>query len=515
MKKSIMLILLASLLIFASCSRAEEETDTYYSPYYTYPPATPTPTPPARPLPTPAPTPTPEPVTVHQAAYPPHFIQITGQIASINGRLTAKGTIPPYVDWLEIHITDENGTPIILAATRETAVPFGGLFAGETVTGYISPIMPVVEGETPTYIVAVLVTGVPRGYGLYIVHFTDEERPRRPFALTSSDGRVFRINESTMFHTNTFDTRRRGFAMVYSAGEADKEMISVPDAFLLNIEEPWCWCFEGPCPLFSPPVIQPLSSFEVLDMPVFIHQELFNTPMPPILYHDGSTVMVPFMPIDQEFSHWDRTTAWMNCSGLMFGTVGGGSGETAMMLAGGRQASGTGLSVIMDVPNINVDGVFYVPLFGFFVGASPFPPSDAFIYNDEIHIVERGWGILHGRWPFQGGWGGSDYPERPITIDVSALPIFVNGVEIDAPPPFLTDDGFDVMLPVTPIKEALGVDWCWLDDTITYAPFWRFFRGLPYGGFISYTRIEIFDAGAQCLWRQMWLDNREDCREGD
>ena len=503
MKKSIMLIILASLLIFASCSKAEEETDIYYSPYYAYRPAAPAPTPPVRPLPTPspAPTPDPEPVTVHHAAYPPYFIQITGQITSINGRLTAKGTMPFYVDWLEISITDEDGATIVLAATKETAVPFGGLFTGETVTGYVSPNMPMVKGETPAYIAAVLVTGVPWGYGLYVGHFADAERLWRPFDLASSDGRVFRIDEDTAFDTSNFGGGPRGFAVVYAVGETDSEIV-VPETFLLNAGESWCWCPEEELCLLSPPEMLPLSSFEVLDMPIFIHQELFYTTMPPILYHDGRTVMVPFIPVAEEFGRWS-IFRWVGCSGLTFGPAGGGSGETAMMNAGGHRASGTGLSVTMDVPNINVEGVFYVPLFGFFVGVSPFPMSDAFIYNDEIHIVERGWSILHGRWPMWAGWG-ENYPERPIAIDVSTLPIFVNGIEIDVPPAFLTDDGFDIMLPVAPIKEALGVDWdgYWVNDAITYAPFWDFFRSWwGYGGFVSYTRIEIFDSGARWTWQ--------------
>ena len=486
-KKAIILIVLAFLLIFASCgSQPEYEPDTSPTPYPTHPPITPIPVPP---------------LAIHHPTYPPHFIQITGQITSIKGTVTACGAMPEYVDWLEVSIIDENGAPMVLVGTRDTFVPFGGLFAGETVTGFVSPNMPVVESETPTYIAAVLSAGMPQGYGLYVNHYADVERLWQPFALASGDGRVFRVDEDTTLVTNDFWTGH-GFAVVYTASETGGH-VAVSKVTMLDTHELLCWCYEEESHSFRAPQVLPLSYFEIVDMPIFIRQELFDTPMPPILYHDGRTVMVPFMPIAQEFGRW-WTVTWIDCISVRFGTSGGGSGESAMMSAGGHHASGTGLNVRMDVPNINVDGVFYVPLLGFFVGASPFPPSDAFIYNNEIHIVERGWGILHGSWPWQGGWGSSDYPERPITIDVSVLPIFVNGVEIEAPPGFLTDDGFDVMLPVVPIKEALGVEW---DDDIIYAPFWEFFRGFwGYGGFISYTRIEIFDTGAQCMWR-FWAES--------
>jgi|GEM_PF-1836749 len=425
------------------------------------------------------PTPTPSPTL------PPYYTQKSGRITSIHGLVGADGAIHELAEWVHIHIEDENGEEITLVATSATIMPVGNLAAGEQVTAYI------LSGRR--------LSCEPR---MYIASaFVTEECEPIPIidAMLTSES----------------------FGVVIPESESGVE-------FLL-------------------PKMYSFADFETFDLPLFIEQELFSLPLPMILHHCG-TIMAPFKPIGENFWFVDF---WINNgsplggppSGPTFGTSGGGSGETARMIPGSNIAWGTGFSATLVTPPILVDGIFYVPLFGVFATASPFPSTDAFIYNDEVHIVPAGWSILHGRFSARQGWGG-DSPERPISTNVSALPIFVEGRRLDIPSAILTESAYDILLPIIPIAYELGfsltlwdcgeimyVDGCpmrgrfiiaqpsvnlrerfpdlrwpilqsasfrWIDDEL-YGELWDFFRGaLDVGGFASYTRIELFNTGA--MW---------------
>ena len=562
MKKPIYFAL-ACILLLAACGN---QADYLY--FETEPSAaalTPTPTPQPTPIPIPTPQPTPAPVT----AQLPHYTQVTGQIISIEGLLNEDGTIHEAVDWLHVNIEDENGALITLVATPATVVPFGNLFVGETVTGFLLDDRPNITDEPPMYIASMLVAGMPDGLNMHVHYFEEtfetrigragnaflasvrlEDRlPEINDTLASWGNRIFIRNEDTImtpFAKENYDPTYAGFAILYAIPEPYcTEPIPIIESFLVSESfdgrgnwEDW----EGE---FQVPEMFSISDFEIFDMPLFLHQELVDLSIPPILYHDGTTVMVPFKPIGQEL-WWSDFILFP--SGPMFGTIGGGSGETALMMPGGTTAGGTGHSASFGTPALLVDGILYVPLLGFFAGASPFPPSDAFIYNNEIHIVSRGWSILHDTQFWRAGFGQDPLEGHQITADVSRLPIRVNGQRMNVSSAFLTEDRYDIMLPMIPLTEALGfcvttlpcgcilvednafdgrrlptfliegehaevkrcyhevdiwwehMTFAWIDGEI-YASFWEFFRGsLNAGGFASHSRIELFTTGARHLW---------------
>ncbi|MCL2376519.1 MAG: hypothetical protein FWC76_03880 [Defluviitaleaceae bacterium] len=548
--KKLIYFTLACILMLAACGN-----QAYYQNYTNYPYLEPEPPAPAQvSTATPTPTPSPEPIQ------PPHYNQTTGRIVSIKGLVNNDGTINQAVDWLHVNIKDEDGTPITLVATPATVVPFGNLFVGETVTGFLLADRPSIADEPHMYIASMLAAGMPDGLNIHAHYFEEafetrfsitgnaflarigifDRLPDVNSTLTSWGNRIFVRTEDTImtpFYIQNYGPTYAGFAILYTIPEPGcTKPIPIIESILISESfdardtwEDWQGDFHVP-EMFS------LSDFKIVDMPLFIHQELLELPMPPILYHDGTTVMVPFKPIGQEL-WWSDFILFP--SGPMFGTIGGGSGETALMMPGGYTASGTGFSARFSTPVLLVDGILYVPLFGFFAGASPFPPSDAFIYNNEIHIVSRGWSILHDTQFWRAGWGGDASEGHQITADVSRLPIYVSGERMNIPSAFLTEDKYDIMLPVIPITHALGfcvttlpcgcisiehdtlippflikgqyaqaqgchhedeIRWwsptfVWIDGEL-YAPFWNFFRGaLNVGGFANYSRIELFPTG--------------------
>ena len=219
-------------------------------------------------------------------------------------------------------------------------------------------------------------------------------------------------------------------------------------------------------------------------MPVFVNGEILELSMPTIFYHDGKTVMVPFRPIGENF--WPITASiWPSTP--LFKTIGGGSGKTLHIAAGGSIATGLGFAIDLGAPAVLVDGVIYVPLIALFASGIPWPSADAFIYsnirskeqhlnvycqtdevyfrikrwccfmrkrpyNSEIIVMHRGWGMLYG---MRSRWSQSR-TERPIAIDVSSLPIYVNGEQIHGASAILSDSKYDIMLPITSIMQALG-----------------------------------------------------------
>jgi len=507
----------------------------------------------------------PRPRTVHKSRDCIIYRQITGRIVSIEG-LVIDGAIHPDVDWLEIQIEDCNGTPITVIVTRWTVVPFDSLWVGETITAFVSTDTARLSQAFPIYIASVLVADAPEGIGVYVGYFgpieTHIERRGDSFIFyrfadglydfTCSDGITRKTDNNTIFAYNRIELLGNplsdvsdGLVFIYNipAYETDEPIIITEIHRIADSAYDWRRGREYAD--FHLPEFFSFSDFEVLDMPIFLQQELFIPSTPPILHHDGITVMIPFMSIGREWPfRFLGVSASLGDSGLWFGTVGGGSGETAQMLVGGIHAGGTGLSVGFKSPTLLVDGVIYAPLIEFFAGVSPALMTDAFIYNNEIHIVFRGWCFLHG-YSSRAGWSG--LTERPITIDVSQLPIYVNGEGIRTSPPFLADCGYNIMLPVKPLVEALGyiitvtscgeaiilegrvnpikitswgteveefygleleqggIRWIdtpltWVDDEL-YASYWCLFRDiLRLGGFASESRIELFHIDFHCKW---------------
>jgi len=567
--KKLTYLTLACILLLVACGNQVD-----YPYFETESPAvvpTLTPQPTSMPTPMPTPIPSPTPVETYQINQLPHYAKITGQIISVEGLLNDDGSIHEAVDWLHVNIEDEDGTHITLVATPATVVPFGNLFVGETVTGFLLADRPSIANEPPMYIASVLVAGMPDGLNIHVHYFDrafetrlsvtgnpflasiclEDRLPEINDTLASWGNRIFIRTEDTImtpFARENYEPPYAGFAMLYAIPEPDcTEPIPIIESILISESfdgrdnwEDW----EGE---FQIPEMFTLSDFEIFDRSVFLHQELFDLPMPPILYHDGTTVMVPFKPIGQEI--WWTVSFVLFPSGAVFGTIGGGSGETALMMPGGTTAGGTGHSASFGTPALLVDGILYVPLLGFFAGASPFPPSDAFIYNNEIHIVHRGWSILHDTQYWRAGFGQDSSEGHQITVDVSRLPIYVNRQRINASSAFLTEDKYDIMLPMIPLTEALGfcvtilpcgcilvednapngrlpvfliegqyaevkrcyhevdmwwehMTFAWIDGEI-YASFWEFFRrDLNAGGFASHSRIELFTIGARHLWPQ-------------
>jgi hypothetical protein len=513
------------------------------------------------PLISPTPQPTLSPTNTPLPTPSPYYTQKSGRITSIHGLIGADGAIHEFAEWVHIHIEDENGEEITLVATPATVMPFENLAEGEQVTAYILSGRRL-SCEPRMYIASALVAGKPEGVGIYI-HYFHEHQTTMSFwnkpvtdrflyvneTVTSADGRVFVRTETsviTPFFMDNFAPTHAGYAIIYATTEEGEptpiiEAMLISESFGVFIPES-----EGGVEFLLPKMYS-FADFETFELPIFIEQELFELPLPMILHHCG-TIMAPFKPIGENF--W-FVNFWINNgspfggppSGPTFGTSGGGSGESARMIPGSNIAWGTGFSATFVTPPILVDGVFYVPLLGVFATTSPFPSTDVFIYNGEIHIVPAGWSILHGRFSARQGWGG-DSPERPITANVSALPIFVEGRWLDIPSAILTEDAYDILLPIIPIAEALGfsltlwdcgeimyVDGCpmrgrfiiaqpsvdmrerfpdlrwpmlrsasfsWIDGEL-YGELWDFFRdALNVGGFASYTRIELFNTGA--MW---------------
>jgi len=501
------------------------------------------------------------PRTTHNVDAGMSYRQITGTILSIEGLVT-DGVIHQDVDWLKIHIESNNGEPVTLVATRWTVVPFDGFFVGKVVTAYVNANTARLVDDRLIYIASVLVINVPGGVGVYTGYFgtIEQQLERRggsfvfysfdsgEYDFVCSDGTIRTTNCGTVFAYNRMELLegykwlsnvRDGLVFIYNQPEYEtNEPIAITEIHKIA-DSYFDWRFGWEGAEFHVPEMYSFSDFTALDMPIFLQQELLISSTPPLLHHDGVTVMVPFMSIARDWAfQFIGASVSLGDSGLMFGTSGGGSGETAKMAVGGTRASGTGLSVNFTTPTMLVDGVLYVPLIEFFAGVSPAFLTDAFIYNNEIHIIRRGWCALHGH-SSRAGWGGET--ERQITTDVSQLPIFINGERVEAPPPLLADCGYNIMLPVRPLAEALGftisispcgeqariiecIDtdtadtdteeffmqeerWIriytpfeWVDGEL-YAPYWCFFRDiLRLGGFASESRIEIFYTGAYCAW---------------
>jgi len=505
---------------------------------------------------------------------PPYYRQVTGEVTAIRGLLTPEGNIHPYVSWLELDITDENGTQTTLLATAETVVPFGGLAVGETITGFVLTRRPRLPGGQPMYIVSALITNVPEGLGIHVhyfeityttrinVHgnpwqgrmFLNEQIPNIGDYLLATDERSFLRTDETYFidFRNPLNGREpAGFVILYELSDTSHAHTPIYKGFFIN-ENFDTRSNEHYMTDFVMPKMHALTDFEILDLPVYLHQERFPLDVPPIIYHDGTTIMIPLAPLAEQL--WWGMGFFVGYWGFHFGIFGGGSGETAAMQFERNYATGLGRMDSFGTPPILVDGIIYLPLFGFFVGVSVRQASDAFIYNGEIHIVNRGWSFLHSDQIWRRGFGVDEY--NPISADVSGLPIYVDGRMIDAPPAFLSEDKLDIMLPLVPLAKELGfsteiepcgcvqitlqshtvivtaehgckaqydnvhdnaIRWTpspWRDGSSTaytwvngevFLPFWGFFRGwMNVGGFVSYTRIELFATNAYSLHPAWW-----------
>jgi hypothetical protein len=426
-------------------------------------------------------------------------------------------------------------------------------------TAYVCKVHAEFTEGLPFYIASALVAGVPEGVGVYVGYFGRiplyDWRNRLNFYnfggftyyFLCGDGITRTTDESTIL-TSELQVEflpnyiSDGLVLIYRTTEYPpviSEIHRLADS-VFSTPLGFRGADGSPTPdTFLVPKPRSLSEFEILDMPIFISQNLVVPSTPPFLYN--GVVMVPFMYLG-ESEAWDfeflGVGVALTHNGLSFGTWGGGSGETAQMLLGGTQARGTGLHSDFTTPTMLADGVLYVPLIEFFAGVSPALTTDAFVYNNEIHIVRRGWCVLHGHSARAGRGGNYANAEHPITVDVSALPLFVNGTKISVPPAFLSDCKHNIMLPMLPILDALGyratVSSCgeavrieggrfpkpavisrwgfesdefsetphrnqWLatpfiwKDGEPYASFWCFFRDtLWLGGFASESRIEIF-----------------------
>lgn len=506
----------------------------------------------------PSPSPAPRPVNIINTLLQPRYKQIAGRITAIHGLITDDGMIHEYVQWLHVYIEDEsNSTLTRLVATPYTHVPFGNLFVGEVLTAFIHDDRAMLADQPPTYIASMLVVGLPDGMGIGIYYIGEEWEtrvglvgnefqsqvslyrriPQAGEAVVGADGRLLAVTSDTI-QAAAFphlSPLRGGFAFTYAIPAYDcTAPIPITERILINETFSSYWQ-DGEWEMHLP-IMHSFDDFTIHNLPVFVHHELLEMPVPPILYHDGTTVMVPFKPIARSFD-WAWLMFHLYPTGPSFGVVGAGSGETAMMRPDTNIVSGTGFSRQLGTPTLMVEGILYVPLFGFFAGAPPFRPSDTFIYNGEIHVVGQGWSILQG-WHSPWWFDRNQPPERQIAIDISALPIYVEGRRISAPPAILSEDGYDFKLPVIPVLEALGftvtpkpcgqaasvtggtfrtvtllvvthgIDvqehfpdfqpWTRADlvNEVLYACFWQFFRWtMNVGGFAGYTRIELFNTG--------------------
>lgn len=509
----------------------------------------PTPQPIQTPSPRPLPTPTPHSNTDDDALLQPHYTQITGRITAIHGLITDDGLIHEFVDWVHIYIEDEStaGRLTRLIATEYTLIPFGNLFVGETLTAFIHNSSAMLADQPPTFHATALAAGIPDGLGISMYYVLAPTQHRRiPLAgdILTANGRYYAINrytEPNMFTWVRQNQHSMGFAIVYELPARDStEPLVIVDGMTIHESLGFHIGDNALHVGFQLPVIRSLDDFTALDLPVFVYHELLDLHAPPILYHDGTTVMVPFRPLAESFGWWVDFA--IGSDGIWIGPIGGGSGESAMMRPDSNVARGMGFFARFDATILMVEGMLYVPLLGFFAGAPPWPPSDAFIYNGKIHVVNRGWCLLLGQrflW-----WLYDEPPERLITADVSALPIYVDGRRMSNVSAFLADDGYSIMLPIVSLAEALGIPvtpkpcgravlieedtfisgsvlvvnadvdvreyfpdaqgWHYMAKHFElvggelYACFWHFFREvMNVGGFTSYTRIELFNTGAR------------------
>jgi hypothetical protein len=250
--------------------------------------------------------------------------------------------------------------------------------------------------------------------------------------------------------SGVFDSERipfsSGMANLAVFYETNAEGIAVAtDVVILDNHLPltwWTYDSANPLDFVFAENMYTRDDFQVSNLPIILNGEQTN--LKALVGLDG--VFVPFRRVFLHVGFGNR--AHLDNEGLLHFGGGGGSdnsnwaiGVPSVQLMGGFRRP-------LDLPPIIVDGVIYVSLQAFFTGASPF--AGAWVFEDRIEI----WGEVF--YPFGPSVGGSTLEEgRLSSEDVSAMPILVNGVQIDATAELV--DSWRIAMPFAEIGSALDL----------------------------------------------------------
>jgi len=421
--------LLIILLILTGCNTRTYENE---------PTLTPTPVPTEMPLPT---------------EVPPtrNFTSVTGVITNVEGPVDKDGSVPWYVDWLRIDIEKDDGTPAVIIGVHQTAYLFGSKpTVGMAVEAFIADDNPTITAEPPMYVSSAIIADMPPDF-----NFTTSwiESGDDINSYNSSDGTFsFKTDSETIITTANEMLKNRSIpelnnvgAVVVYASETEDIPLASSVVILDNL---WDRTPPGEVALSFMDYIFPASDFEKIDLPIFVNDDEIEA-LPPMLAADGSTVLVPFRQIFMSGIGFGDY-AYLTFDGqLDFGGGGGGS-ENSYWMVGSTIVKHMGWVSHLNIPPIIVNGVIYVPLLSSFAYAAPY--SGAWLFDDKIDIYSPNtypYGTWFGRYTWE------DEESFISKEEVAAMSIVVNGIELDIPPAVLAEYD-DLMVPITPIAEALG-----------------------------------------------------------
>jgi len=423
--------------------------------------------------------------TVIWPSHSRRLIPITGIITNFYGPISEDGTVPWDIEWFEIEIIKDDGSPAIIIGMHGTGFFFGGKpVPGMEIVAYIAYDSPVFINNPPLYIATAIVAGMPSGLGVAICCAISDRICSFSFIITNET----EVAHTDFMHSQTIDWRYQwldtsddGRSMAqwfvtdglrWDFGDSPVAVMygyaydGLPVAkrlIVLNSDIPntrWAQEPDQPIALTFTRYIFPAGAFETIDLPILVNSEEIKAPQP-ILATDGSTVLVPFREIFAAGIGFGNYAFVQNDGRLMFGGGGGGS-ENSHWEIGRATVHGIGWGVPICTPPIIVGGIIYIPLISGIGNAAPF--ANAWLFEDRIEIFGS------NAFPY-GPWIGFTSWDEDIMIDddLAKLPIVINGVEIDSSHAIFRVTPYNVhrnviMVPLQPIVEALGYSITQEDD---------------------------------------------------
>jgi len=395
------------------------------------------------------------------------LVPVAGVVTSFYGPMAEDGTVPWYIEWFEIEIEKDDGTPAIIIGLHDTGFIFGSrLESGMEVVAYIAYDSPVFVNEIPMYVATAIVAGMPSGSNVTVyATVADYNTDYFPFVVTDETdvAHVEWHREHSML-SRSIDNEDFAFGRWFAGQEDfyDSPVVVIYDTtydglpiasriVVLRHDFPFPnWEVVKPDQYMSLAFMNhifPTDAFEVLPLPIYVNGVEIDAP-PPILAADGTTILVPFRSIFAAGIGFGNYAFLTNDGRLRFGGGGGGS-ENSHWQVGRASINGMGWSSRMCSPPIIVGGVIYVPFISA-IGQSPF--AGIWPFEDRIYAFGERYPL--GTWVGHREW----WSEDPLTAEeLAEFPIAVNGVKVDAPPAiFHPEHRGLILVPFRPIFEALG-----------------------------------------------------------
>jgi hypothetical protein len=444
-------------LVFSGCSRRRdadaeynEETQATYA-EESPPELTP-----------PAPTPEPPPPITETVTWQSHsrrLVSVTGIVTDLYGPVSEDGTVPWDIDWFEIRIEKDDGTPAIIVGVNDTVYIFGSMpQIGMEVTAYIEASVTFVN-DPPLYVATAIVLGFEE-YS-FTICCAASDYACEDFSYIVANRRCF----SNFRHGENF-------AVIVFYNETANDLPIAHNLVSFRAVNPLFYYYEEAIPeemaLNFFDYIFPADAFEIVNLPIFLNGEELNS-HPAIYAADGTTILVPFreamsvgVGIASGAYLFDIRAAFIHVTtydGTLNFLEGGGGSENIYWQLGRSYARNISPTDVLELcsPPIIVGGIVYVPLISGVMGAGY--NTNAWLFEDRIEIY--GFWIPYGRWivdftnPHE-RWSR----ERRINLteeELAALPIIINGVEMEAYHAIFSDEWHEkILIPLAAFAEGLG-----------------------------------------------------------